>query len=318
MDSTPGSFLTAIGLEHLAPLIESRGLDLPAILKLKDDELLALGIEKPGDRARLLAAARATEEGMVGGSGDSWKTTTDPAKATKDKPFVNCFGMLFVPVRRFKTLFSVCPVRVCDFESFCDKKLRAMPDCDYPQGPDHPVAGVTWEEAKRFCDWMTERERNRGLIDPGLAYRLPTDPEWSAAVGLREEPESTPKSRNGKAAGYPWGSQFPPPPGAGNYHPRLGVDDFKETSPVASFAPNRYGIYDLGGNVWEWCMDTFEVEDDWRVLRGASCFNDGEDRLRSSYRERFPPSQTRNNIGFRVVLSTRAFKDPAIQNSSWT
>jgi len=60
------------------------------------------------------------------------------------------------------------------------------------------------------------------------------------------------KARSGIAEGYPWGPDFPPPPDAGNYHSRLKCGNFPETSPVGSFAPNKLGIFDLGGNVWEW------------------------------------------------------------------
>lgn len=320
MHPSSDSFLSGLGLKDLAPLFAAKNLDVEAILKLTDEDLLALGVEKPGDRARLLAAARSADEGLTTSGPAGWKTTTNPDAATKDMPFVNCFGMLFVPIRRFKTLVSICPVRVCDFESFCEKKHRPMPVCDYAQGPDHPVVNVTWHEAKRFCEWVTEREQTRGLIHSSLVYRLPTDPEWSSAVGLMEEPESTPRVRSGKAPGYPWGSKFPPPRGIGNYHPRLNTDDFPETSPVAEFPPNRYGIYDLGGNAWEWCMDPYDPESEDRVLRGASCFNDTEQLLRSSYRDKLGPSKTRNNIGFRVVLSKSPFKDAteAQRNSRWT
>jgi formylglycine-generating enzyme required for sulfatase activity len=230
--------------------------------------------------------------------------------ASREVPFVNTFGMLFVPIPRYKTLFSIIPVRICDYEVYCAKNKLTLPPCDFAQGPDHPVVNVTWHDAVRFCEWMTQREHERGVIDRDLFYRLPTDSEWSAAVGLPNEPQGTPKARSNRFPGFPWGHSFPPPPGAGNYHALLKIDPFAETSPVASFPPNPFGLYDLGGNVWEWCMDQYEPASENKVARGASCFNDGEDYLQSSHRESIAPKKCRNNVGFRVSLSEGFSKDP--------
>ena len=313
------SFLAAIGLDGLAPDLRAAGLDHDRLLELTDSQLAALGVS-PGDRARILAARSAEEEGfVVAAASGGWQTTSRPWEATRKKPFVNCLGMLFVPIPRYKTLFSICPVRVCDYESYCRKIGLPMPECDFPQQPDHPMVNVTWDQACAFCDWITLRERGRGALDDDLVYRLPTDLEWSAAVGLPHESPTTPKSRSGRLAGYPWGTGFPPPSGDGNYSPLLKVDEFPETSPVASFTPNALGIQDLGGNAWEWCMDFYDRENRERVARGASCFNDAEELLRSSHRDHIEPSRHRNNLGFRVVLSASLYQDPRhrLQNNPW-
>src|SRR6202042_1437467 len=85
--------------------------------------------------------------------------------------------------------------------------------------PDYPVVGVTWENAKAFCQWLTEKESAEGKLPKGMAYRLPTDEEWSRAVGLAREGGATPKERGGKNQRvFPWGSGFPPPKAnVGNY-----------------------------------------------------------------------------------------------------
>lgn len=312
-------FLSAIGLADLVPVFQAAGLDREALLALPDARLEELGIS-PGDRARIRAAASACADGFAPDASEGWRTTSSPWEATREAPFVNCLGMLFVPIPRYRTLFSICLVRVCDYESYCRKVGRPLPACDFTQGLDHPVVNVTWKEATAFCDWITRRERERGIIDQALVYRLPTDPEWSAAVGLPEEPGANPKARSGRCRGYPWGQNFPPPRGVGNYSPALRVDDFPETSPVASFPPNSLGIYDLGGNVWEWCMDFYEPGERDRTARGASCFNNGEDYLRSSHRDHVDPNRCRNNVGFRVVLSEHLYKDPLrrVDADPWT
>ncbi len=225
------------------------------------------------------------------------------SQATKEAPFVNSLGMPFVPVPRFSTLFCVWPVRAIDFQSYASDKGVEMPDQAAGSNPDHPVVNVTWHEAEAFCKWLTQRERAAGSIGSDVVYRLPSDLEWSAAVGLPVEPESNPEKRSGLAEGYPWGDAWPPAKNAGNYSQELGVDSFEFTSPVGSFAPNKFGIYDLGGNVWEWCQDLYERTSDCRVLRGASWFNGYADRLKSSFRNDVGlPNSRFTSFGFRAVL----------------
>jgi hypothetical protein len=179
---------------------------------------------------------------------------------------------------------------------------------------------VSWEDAHRFCAWLSKKE--------GRSYRLPTDSEWSAAVGPQK---------------YPWGDEFPPPPGAGNYcgsEAKLrtsgagelatieGYDDgFPRTSPVGSFPANRLGLYDMGGNVWQWCEDKYKASMNspdvlkkiralkeekssdgtpCRVLRGASWRNSHEIGLRSESRVSFDPRSRYDHNGFRCVLEIPA------------
>src|SRR5438105_8745998 len=106
-----------------------------------------------------------------------------------------------------------------------------------------------------FCKWLTDKERDENLIEDRQSYRLPTDREWSTAVGLANESGATPQARDGKIKNeFPWGRQWPPPPNAGNY----GLPQLRGTTmPVGSFKANSLGLYDLGGNVWEWCAATY-------------------------------------------------------------
>jgi formylglycine-generating enzyme required for sulfatase activity len=199
---------------------------------------------------------------------------------------------------------------VKDFEPYCLETHAPMPEVDFAQGPEHPVVNVTWNDAMHFCEWLTKRELWLGLIIPQFQYRLPRDDEWSAAVGMPFESAASPRARSGVVEGFPWGTDFPPPPGVGNYHPRLSVDEFPETSPVGSFPPNKFGLYDMGGNVWEWCMDEYDKGSSSRVLRGASCFNDDQELLLSSSRDKAPAEKCRNNVGIRLVVASQSARDP--------
>ena len=110
-----------------------------------------------------------------------------------------------------------------------------------------------------------------GKIKPGQKYRLPTDAGWSVAVGLGKEKGNTPEEKQSGIKGvYPWGKEWPPPKGAGNYNKFMKLDNFEYTSPVGSFASNKDGLHDMGGNVWEWCEDKYSPTSTDRVLRGAS------------------------------------------------
>jgi hypothetical protein len=287
----------------LAPLFSEHAIDDSLLADLTDADLERIGIDKLGLRKRLLAAF-AELPPYVPPSPPVPRA--NPALATRQSPFINSLGHPLVPIPGYATLFGIWQVRVQDYQLYCHETAAPYPACDFAQEPGHPVVNVTWHDAAAFCKWLTQRELASGLLDDAFAYRLPADQEWSAAVGLIREVGRTPEQRSGKIKTYPWGVGFPPPAGAGNYHPALAVDPFKETAPVGSFAPNALGIHDLGGNVWEWCLDEHDRESDRRVLRGASCFNDDDEYLLSSYRDKNLPDHRRNNNGIRLALAAAA------------
>lgn len=184
-----------------------------------------------------------------------------------------------------------------DYEVFANETRREWPKPKFEQGPMHPAVNVSWEDAVAFCAWLSKKEER--------TYRLPTDAEWSVAVGLAAEVGGTPeeKSMNGPRDVYPWGQQWPQPRGFANFSSNLQVADFEYTSPVGSFAANSLGLYDLSGNVWEWCDDWYSRKKDSRVVRGASWGKwRNPEYLRSSYRFKDHPANRNNIFGFRCVL----------------
>ncbi len=210
--------------------------------------------------------------------------------ATKDAPYENSLGMKFVPVQGTDVIFSIWDTRVKDYAEFVStagyNAGTAWKNPGFKQTPKDAVVNVNWNDAKAFCMWLTTKERGEGKIGKNQEYRLPTDAEWSVAVG------------SGK---YPWGNGWPPPKGAGNYAGLMGVDAYENTSPVGSFPPNAVGLCDMGGNVWQWCEDWYRanmnesallekysyLKDEeggpkYRVVRGGSWINSASEFPMSS------------------------------------
>jgi hypothetical protein len=261
-------------------------------------------------------------------------------RATKEHPWVNSLGMKFVPVAGTQVLFSVWDTRVQDFEAFVadtnydatggmwslgkdglEQRGGTWREPGFSQGPTHPVVGVDWNDAKKFCEWLTRREQGSGMLPRGWVYRLPNDAEWSAGVGLQGEKGNNPQEKDGKIKLYPWGKEWPPPKGAGNYageESKIGEepsdravikgynDGYPRTSPVGSFAANANGLYDMGGNVWQWCEDWYDATEQYRVLRGASWNRSNRVNLLASSRNLNLPVFRNGTIGFRCVVGAES------------
>src|SRR3569623_247845 len=160
----------------------------------------------------------------------------------------NSLGMVFHKVSGSAVRFSVWETRVSDWKAYLVATGQSWSHWPtFPQTDDHPVVNVTVAEARAFCDWLTGKERASTMLKPSQRYRLPANNEWDAAVGARD---------NTTTLLFPWGTQWPPPPDAGNYnspHIEGAKDDgFAFTAPGGKFRPSEDGLYDLGGNAWEW------------------------------------------------------------------
>jgi formylglycine-generating enzyme required for sulfatase activity len=233
------------------------------------------------------------------------KAFTGTAKATPPKAFTNTLGMKFVPVPGTEVQFCIWETRVKDYAAYAaanagvDGSWKKPFGDKFKQEDTHPVGKVSWNDANAFCAWLTKKELAEGKIKAGQKYRLPTDAEWSMAVGLKQEKGNTPKEKSqGIKDVYPWGKEWPPPVGAGNYYKSLKVDKFDYTSPVGSFASNKVGLHDMGGNVREWCEDKYSPTSAARVLRGASWNINPPGDLLSSYRLNLTPDTRYYGVDF--------------------
>ncbi|SHG81986.1 Formylglycine-generating enzyme, required for sulfatase activity, contains SUMF1/FGE domain [Marivita hallyeonensis] len=176
------------------------------------------------------------------------------------------------------------------------------PESDIDDRSDHPVVHVSWTDAVAFCAWS--------------GTRLPTEAEWECAA------------RGGIAqARYPWGDDREP---EGRHMMNVFQGQFPEQNtgddgwigpcPVRSFPPNGFGLYEMTGNVWEWCADWFSPHayalssplnpqgpstGENRVMRGGSylCHDSYCNRYRVAARSANSPDSSAGNIGFRVARS---------------
>lgn len=170
------------------------------------------------------------------------------------------------------------------------------------QGAKRPVDRVSWHDSKEFCQRLSART--------GRVYRLPSEAEWEYACRAgTTAPFYVGETITTDLANYVGEHTFLAEP-KGVY--RHGTTD------VGSFPPNAFGLYDMHGNVWEWCADAWrddytgapgngsawEARDAaYRVLRGG-CWHDPPDLCRSAARLKQEPGQGEDFFGFRVALAT--------------
>ena len=203
--------------------------------------------------------------------------------------FENSLGMPFVPVPGTSVMFSIWETRVMDYQAFGQATGAAIPRTDFPETALQPKAAVSRAQATAFAAWLTTKEQKEGKISATARYRLPTDVEWDAAIEV------------GKTGGdYAWGSAFPPPDNFCNYE--LTNDGFTYTAPVGSFAPNRLGLYDMVGNLWEWIGQGCTSGGAY-LVRGAGWNAHTASFMALTFHYCFPGDLVgHHNVGFRVVL----------------
>lgn len=166
--------------------------------------------------------------------------------------------------------------------------------------PNRPRESVTWYQAVAFCRWLEHHYRKAGLLGAGEQIDLPHEYEWEVAARY---------AGNGQCDGrtYPWGNEAITPSHANYDNTGLG-----ETSAVGIFPAGQQPelhLYDLSGNVWEWCRNKYRNTDDTavdesgdaRILRGGS-WAINPDLARAAFRLGSNPHTRYANHGFRVVV----------------
>ena len=169
------------------------------------------------------------------------------------------------------------------------------------KGDDLPVEMVSWNDATAFCKKLNEMKRD--TLPAGYHYTLPTEAQWEYAC------------RAGTVTPFYFGDD-PDYVGLERYAWYAGKSSSK-THPVGEKLPNGWGLHDMHGNVWEWCLN--RISDSYpggnvsdpqgpqggssRVFRGGCYYSDGG-LCRSAYRYGFLPVDTSSSLGFRVALSS--------------
>lgn len=270
-----------------------------------------------GWRAAVLVAAGCLLAVLLGWTSPRDRASAEPRATASPKPIVNSLRMklVLIPAGEF-TMGSPKAQEVGFSNESPPQKIRISKPfymgihevtqreyrevmgnnpSRYKLSPDHPVEQVTWEEAVEFCQKLSERPAEK---EGKRVYRLPTEAEWEYAC------------RAGTTTTFHFGDALTDK--QANFQ-----RDKDRTTKVGSYEPNAFGLYDMHGNVWEWCQDWFDggayeiaagndpagpETGDSRVIRGGSWHSEA-DRCRCATRDSFTPSHRFNDIGFRVVCT---------------
>ena len=265
------------------------------------------------DMDKDIEALRQKMAGISAGAGDYLPDVSKLTAAESGKSYMNTLAMRLVPLAsESRVLISTTETAVRDYEAYLKESRAAWKKPSHLLGDTQAAANMSWDDAKAFCQWLTEKERKLSLLDAKATYRLPTDVEWSLAAGLKEETGADPAERHlGNKEHFPWPTKSPedwsPPVMSVNLDSVGGrikgfSDTYPYTAPVDKSTPNEIGLREMGGNVAEWCEDAWPGTPDARVIRGGSYLGFERDHLLTSAREHAAKANTRNDLGFRIVI----------------
>ena len=183
----------------------------------------------------------------------------------------------------------------------------------YPIEVNRPVEQVSWDDATNYCGRLTSREQTAGRLPATWAYRLPTESEWEYAcrAGTSTPLHYGPNLLSGMAN---FEGHYEYIGGVGTSNNPSGIF-LERTTTVRSYQPNAFGLYDMHGNVWEWCLDWHgayptngavnprgPASGSYRVYRGGYWNGDAR-HCRSARRNLRTPTNMGSDLGFRPVLA---------------
>ena len=250
----------------------------------------------------VMASRGVLVEGGTFTMGDTWGGGDSDERPTHKVTFTYDFY-----IGKYEVTFD-------EYDAFCNAtgKSKAS-DSGWGRGT-RPVINVTWWDAIDYCNWLSEKEKlpkaydsdgnlldkdGRITIDPSkvVGYRLPTEAEWEYAAKGGNKSEGYKYSGSDNVSDVAW------------YSSNSG----SKTQEVGKKAPNELGLYDMSGNVWEWCSDWYgsysssaqtnpynSTAGSSRVVRGGGWFNDATDTRVANRYYNFSPSFTFNYLGFRI------------------
>ena len=235
---------------------------------------------------------------------------SDESSAKAGVPAVNSVGMRFVPIPAGEFMMGDAdngpthkvtltqPFSLGTYEVTQEQYEKVMgTNPSYFKGPQNPVEKVSWDDAVEFCRKLSAMPAEKKA---GYVYRLPTEAEWEYACRAGTKTTYSFGDSDSELGDYAW------------YNENSG----NTTHPVGGKKPNPWGLYDMRGNVWEWCQDwygdypsgsvtdpTGSASGSSRVYRGGSWLYNS-DYWRSAIRFGDPPDRRDYNLGFRVLRSS--------------
>lgn len=211
--------------------------------------------------------------------GDDTDQWATPEHEVTVKPFM---------LGRFEVTFE-------QYVKFCASTGRSIPSDSGWGLANRPVINLTWQDAIDFTQWLSEKT--------GKKFRLPSEAEWEYAA------------RGGTKTKFPWGDKIDK--NKANCKGCGSEWDGRMTAPVGSFSPNGFGLFDIIGNVYEWCLDPFHNDYVGHPIDGSAWTADAvsTDRINRGGSWRWPPEEMgitrrcwnradtkRDEIGFRVLM----------------
>ena len=163
-----------------------------------------------------------------------------------------------------------------EYDEYCEATGVEKPKDEGWGRGKRPVINVNWKDARDYAVWLSEETKEK--------YRLPTEDEWYLACSVGAKTKWHFGDDESMLKDYAWYDE----------------NSERKTHPVGEKKPNALGLYDMHGNIWEWCEDWYDNEKKMKVLRGGS-WDFNADNSRSDYRFIWTPSYRVNIRGFRLL-----------------
>jgi len=201
------------------------------------------------------------------------------------------FDMIKIPNKNYE--MGKYSVTIAEYMHFAKVNEEHLPEWKKKLGryekinltDNAPIIGVSWNDAVAYCKWLNEQQKE-------YVYRLPREAEWEYACRAGTTTKWSFGDNEKKLDKYAWYDENSYD--LGEEHKDYG------THVVGEKLSNPWGLFDMHGNVWEWCEDWYDEEKKYKVLRGGS-WNGFASVTRSAFRFRGYPSDRSNDVGFRLL-----------------
>ncbi|MBP7201285.1 MAG: SUMF1/EgtB/PvdO family nonheme iron enzyme [Mesotoga sp.] len=254
-----------------------------------------------------LSAAQPNESSFVRVSGGSFLMGNVSEKSFDNESPVHVVDITYdFLISKYETTFA-------QFDEFCEQTVREKSSDNGWGRQNRPVIFVSWWDATEYCNWLSSKAgfppayNSSGYLIDGkgevtsspskaVGYRLPTEAEWEYVARGADLSKTTLYSGHDEPDIVAW----------------YNINSDWKTSEVGAKQPNEIGVFDMSGNVWEWCHDWYASypyleqtdpcvfsEGNYRVIRGGS-WHDFEKYLRVSARSGYTPTGAAKDVGFRV------------------